>query len=233
MLGEALRKNHRGQASVDFYKRALYQDGSKFVYYARLGGVYILLGQSNQAVEVFHRALQRFPDLPEAHYFAGIAAQAVSDYELAEKELRTSLALEPDNVNGLAQLGFVLLERDRTKEAEGILRRAIAINDKHFYANYNLGRLLVKSRRYEESLSVLQHAATLKPKNPGVQYQLFMALTRLKRKEEADRALASFKQLEEARKARPRSESDIEDDDVENPITLSPQSDPLKSSPQR
>ena len=102
-------------------------------------------------------------------------------------------------------------------EAETFLRRAIAINDKHFYANYDLGRLLVKSRRYEQALPILEHAATLKMNNPAVHYQLFLAFSRLKRKEEADRELATFKELDEARKARSRSDGEIDDEDIQNP----------------
>jgi superkiller protein 3 len=213
MLGEALRKNRRAEASIGFYQRALDQDPNKFIYYARLGGTYVMLGQSEAALEVFSRGLKRFPRLPEAHYFVGIAARAKADYALAEAELRKSLTLRPDNVDTLAQLGFIVGERDRHLEAEKLLHRAIAINNKHFYANYDLGRILVKSKRYEEALPILKHAATLKSRNPGVHYQMFIALSRLKRKDEADRELAVFKQLEADRKAHPEAE----DDDVENP----------------
>ena len=216
MLGEALRKNKQIRDSAQFYERALDQDPTQFVYYARLGGVYIALRESDRAFKIFSQGLERFAKLPEAHYFVAISARARGDYDLAESELRKSLALAPANVNALAQLGFILLERDRLTEAEAILRQAIAINDKHFYANYDLGRLLVKSHRYESALPVLQHAATLKPNNSSVHYQLFMALSRLKRKDEADRELATFKQLDEARKARPL-EGELDDAEVENP----------------
>jgi len=226
MLGEVLRKNQRASASIEFYRRALEQDATKFVYYARLGATYILLGQTDQALAVFHSGVQRFPSLPEAHYFAGIAARATADYALSETELRKSLALDSNNVNALAQLGFVLLERGRPAEAETTLRRAININDKHFYANYDLGRLLVRSHRYDQALPILEHAVTLKPNNPGVHYQLFMALSRLKRKDDADRELATFKQLDEARKARPRSETGVEEDDLQNPAAKSSPSKP-------
>ena len=102
-------------------------------------------------------------------------------------------------------------------EAETALRGAIAINDKHFYANYDLGRLLLRSQRYDQALLTLQHAAALKPGNPSVHYQLFMALSRLKRKDEAQHELTTFKQLDEARKARPRGETEVEDEDAQNP----------------
>lgn len=216
MLGEALRKNKQIRDSAQFYERALDQDPTQFVYYARLGGVYIALRESDRAFKIFSQGLARFPKLPEAHYFVAISARARADYDLAEIELRKSLALAPANVNALAQLGFILLERDRLTEAEALLRQAIAINANHFYANYDLGRLLVKSRRYESAVPILQHAAKLKPNNSSVHYQLFIALSRLNRKDEADRELAAFKQLDEARKARPL-EGDLDDDEVQNP----------------
>jgi tetratricopeptide (TPR) repeat protein len=194
------------------------------------------LGQHDAALDVFHRAAERFPQMAEAHYFVGITARARADYDLADSELRKSLALGPDNVNALAQLGFVLLERDRMNEAERMLRRALAISDKHFYANYDLGRLLAKSRRYEKALPILRHAATLKPKNPGVHYQLFMTLSRLKRKEEADQEFATFKQLDAERKAHQGDEAGAEDDEVEKPSlppALSPPSAPLDVLPEK
>jgi Flp pilus assembly protein TadD len=77
--------------------------------------------------------------------------------------------------------------------------------------------LLVRAGRYEEALPVLKHAATLKQTNPSVHYQLFLALTRLNRKDEAQQEFEVFKQLDEARKARPRTEVDLEDEDLLNP----------------
>ncbi len=218
MLGEALRKNQRTQAAVEFYKRALEQDETKFAYYARLGGTYIVLGQLDNALDIFRRAGKHFPASPQAHYFIGLAARAQGDYDVAETEFRKSLALENDNVNALAQLGFVLLERDKPVAAERTLRRALAIDARHFYANYDLGRLLVKSRRFEEALPVLQHAIALKPKNPGAHYQLFLTLTRLKHKQDADAELQKFKLLDAERKAHPSGdEDDIENSNPEPP----------------
>jgi tetratricopeptide (TPR) repeat protein len=210
MLGEALRTSHRREAAVEFYKRALDQDSNKFAYYARLGGTYFLLGQHDRALEVFQRATLRFPQMAEGHHFMGVAARASADYGLAEAEFRKSLALRPDNVDTLAQLGFIVGERDHFDEAEKLLRQAIAINNKHFYASYDLGRVLVKSKRFEEALTVLRHAATLKPKHPGLHYQLFIALSRLKREAEADRELAIFKQLDEELKAQPQPADEVE-----------------------
>jgi tetratricopeptide (TPR) repeat protein len=165
---------------------------------------------------VFRQAQTRFPNLPEAHYFLGVAARSRGDYSLAENEFRKTLSLEPDNVNALAQLGFIVGERDRYSEAEQLLRRAIAINNKHFYAYYDLGRLLAKSRKYESALPLLQQASMLKPGIASVHYQLFIALSRLQRKDDAEREFTLFKRLDNERKARGEDDEEIDESPVEN-----------------
>ena len=86
------------------------------------------------------------------------------------------------------------------QEAKILLRRAIALEPKNYPAHYDLGRLLVRLRRYDEALPILEQGVPLGQSDPGIHYQLFIAYSRLKRKEDADRELAKFKILEEARK---------------------------------
>ena len=62
---------------------------------------------------------------------------------MAIAAFRQAISLQPDNVDALAQLGFVLGERGDYVEAEKLLRRAIGLSDLHFFAHYDLGRLLV------------------------------------------------------------------------------------------
>ncbi len=210
MIGEELRKQRRYEGAAEFYNLALAQDSSKIVYYVRLGGVYMLLVQYDKALELLERAARRFPNKPEIFYFIGVAARGRGAFETAETALRKSLALRPDDVDTLAQLGFIVGERGNFAEAEKLLRRAMMLSDKHFYAFYDLGRLLVKMKRYEESLPVLRRGEAIKPNNAGVHYQQFIALSRLKRKEDAERELTRFKRLEEEGKTRRRDEDDIE-----------------------
>ncbi|HEX8293456.1 MAG TPA: hypothetical protein VF570_16970, partial [Pyrinomonadaceae bacterium] len=50
-------------------------------------------------------------------------------------------------------------------------------------------------------LPLLEGGARVSGEDPGVHYQLFLAYSRLGRKADAERALETFKRLEEARKA--------------------------------
>jgi tetratricopeptide (TPR) repeat protein len=202
MLAELLLKHKQYESARDFYERALQQDASQPVYYARLGGIYILLGISARALDVFKRAVQRFPENADMRYFLALAARGTGDFDLALTAVRKSLSLKANQVDALALLGTILSDRGNIAEAEASLRRAIALNDKHFNAYHDLGRLLVRSRRYEESVPILQHAETLNTSDPDVHYQLFFALSRLKRKTEADREFATYKRLSEAQKTK-------------------------------
>jgi Flp pilus assembly protein TadD len=110
-----------------------------------------------------------------------------------------------------ANLGYIAIQRGRDAEAEQLLRRAIGLDAKLFPPRYDLGRLLFRLKKYEEAVEALRAAAALNEKDPGVHYQLFLAYSRLRRKTDAERELAEFKRLEEARKgggevARPPAE---------------------------
>ena len=60
----------------------------------------------------------------------------------------------------------------------------------------------MRLKRYPEALPILERGVALNNDDPGVHYQLFIIYSRLKRKDDADRELAQFKSLEEARKQR-------------------------------
>ncbi len=200
MLGELSAKHQDYSAARDYYERAWRQDPTLSVYYIRLGGVYLLLGNPNQALKIFQSAAERFPTIAEVHYFAAIAGRGVGNYDLALAELQKSLALQPNSADSLALSGAINLDRANLLEAEKLLRRALTFNQQHFNASYDLGRLLVKTNRYAEALPLLQRAAKINPNRVEVHYQLYLALSRLKRKTDADHELEIYKQLREKEK---------------------------------
>src|SRR6266446_1571605 len=200
MLGELSAKHQDYSAARDYYERAWRQDPTLSVYYIRLGGVYLLLGNPNQALKIFQSAAERFPTIAEVHYFAAIAGRGVGNYDLALAELQKSLALQPNSADSLALSGAINLDRANPLEAEKLLRRALTFNQQHFNASYDLGRLLVKTNRYAEALPLLQRAAKINPNRVEVHYQLYLALSRLKRKTDAEHELEIYKQLREKEK---------------------------------
>ena len=64
---------------------------------------------------------------PALYYLDGYSARAAGDYDDALVAFRRALAIEPDNAEVLANVGFIASERGQDEEAERLLRRAIAL----------------------------------------------------------------------------------------------------------
>jgi tetratricopeptide (TPR) repeat protein len=121
---------------------------------------------------------------------------------LAQREFEQSIKFDPNNAGAYANLGFFAVERGDTPEGERLLRRALELEPDNYPATYDLGRLFVRLRRYDEAVKLLKRGAEMNKEDPGVHYQLFLTYSRQNAKPDADRELALFKSLEEARKSR-------------------------------
>jgi tetratricopeptide (TPR) repeat protein len=194
MLGEISAKQKKYAEAVNFYQKAISQDKSKDVYFVRLGGVYLIQSQFNQALPYFKEAAELFPKIAEIKYFLAVTLRGLGNYDLAITEIKKSLAIK-ETADANALLGAILADRNEFTEAEKSLRKAVSLNPNHFNSHHDLGRILVKQQKPAEALPILQKAASLMPKNADVHYQLFLTYSRLKRKAEADKELEIFKQL--------------------------------------
>lgn len=200
MLGELLAQGKDYSTAKTYYEKALAQDAAKAVYHIRLGGAYLYLHDFNRAFETFKIASERFPRVPEIHYFLSIAARSKGESDLALVALKKALAISPNYADALALFGAILLDRGDLIEAERLFRKALLTNSNNYNANYNLGRLLVKQQKFHEALPLLQWAGSLLPENSDVHYQLFLTYSRLDRKADAHRELEIFKRLSEDKK---------------------------------
>jgi len=195
MLGELSAKRKDFSTAKNYYEKALRQDAEKAVNYIRLGGAYLYLHDFNRAFEIFKTASERFPQVPEVHYFLSIASRARGDSDQSLNSLKRALAINPNYADALALFGAILLDKDDLAGADKSFRKAILANSNNYNANYNLGRLLVKQQNYTEALPLLQRASKVLPENAEVHYQLFLAYSRLNRKADAQQELETFKRL--------------------------------------
>ncbi|NJM53334.1 MAG: tetratricopeptide repeat protein [Blastocatellia bacterium] len=88
MLGEISAKQKRYAEAVRFYQKALTQDKTKDVYFVRLGGIYLINSQFNQAVVYFKEASELFPKIAEIKYFLAITYRGLGNYDLAVNEVK-------------------------------------------------------------------------------------------------------------------------------------------------
>lgn len=102
-----------------------------------------------QALAVYDRALERHPGNDDLLYGRALIAAHLGDLKRAERDLKTILARDPDNVEALNALGYTLADgTTRYHEALGYIRKALArkpddpaILDSMGWVQFRLGHL--------------------------------------------------------------------------------------------
>jgi tetratricopeptide (TPR) repeat protein len=153
------------------------------------------MGNYEHTVEVCHRAVQLDPNLPRAHYTAGLALLRLDRSAEAEQEFRDELKLDPNNVDAQFHLAFSLLQQSKNEQAVDLWKKVVASQPDHAEANYELGKELRIEGKTGESLSYLEAAVRLKPQFEPAHYQLQSAYRAIGRIEDADREAQIYKAL--------------------------------------
>ena len=82
-----------------------------------LGQAYSEVGDPQQALATFQKALQANPSLPRAHYFAGMAQLKLKQPAQAVQEFEAELKLNSNDADAQFQLGKLLLEQGKAQPA--------------------------------------------------------------------------------------------------------------------
>lgn len=107
---------------------------------------------------------------------AALAAFAKNDLETARKEFNRLLALDPDNLTGLVNLGTVEYRLKNLPEAERLLKRAIRLEPETALAWFTLGVVYWEQQKVDASLAALSQAVYLNPKNASAHNYLAVVI---------------------------------------------------------
>lgn len=86
-----------------------------------------------------------------------------SRYDLAEKELRTALAKDPEDFFANAYMGLCLCHLNKHLEAQQSARRAIGLLPDHPFGHHVLGLIMLKTKHLKEAKEALLEAIRLDP----------------------------------------------------------------------
>ncbi|HFD10947.1 MAG TPA: tetratricopeptide repeat protein [Crenotrichaceae bacterium] len=115
--------------------------------------------QPEKAVEVLSAALEINPEDKQLLYMRSLLADQIGDYQMAESDLKALLKLEPDNVNALNALGYILCNRtDRLHDAEGYLQQAFKLKPNDPAILDSMGWLRYRQKNINDALKYLQSA---------------------------------------------------------------------------
>ncbi len=132
-----------------------------------VGQVYSEIGNQQQALAAFQKAMQQDPSLQRAHYYAGLSQLRLNQPTLAISEFQAELKLNPKDADTQYQLGKALLEQGNTKDAVTHLQTAAELNPELDGVHNQLQIAYRKTGRVTDADREARLAAAAKSKSPS------------------------------------------------------------------
>ena len=120
-----------------------------------------LAGDWSAAAELFARFTSENPGHPWGRYMSGLAHRKTGELDVAERELVAALGIRPDHGKSLVNLGRVLLDAERPKDALAFLEQAVATNPDDVAAHRVRARALHTLGRRTEALEEYARALAI------------------------------------------------------------------------
>jgi tetratricopeptide (TPR) repeat protein len=138
------------------------------------------------------RALLRSrSDIPGAHFFLGLAAEALGETEEAVAQYRAALKDNPNHSAVYNKLGLISENAGKFDEAIANFRKAVQLNPASTAARLNLAIELVKRGNYGQGLKELDELLRYNPHDAAAHFCMGFAFLSSQR---IDEAIAKFRQ---------------------------------------
>jgi Flp pilus assembly protein TadD len=148
------------------------------------------------AVEKFSAFSDQHPENPWGHYMLGLSAWKAGDRVTAEGAFVKALERDPKHVKSLVNLGRVLLEDGRPREAREKITAALSVDSTSGEVHRLMGRVHSELKQHEEAMVSYRRALSLEPTDVWSMNNMALILILQDRYEEALPALARATQLE-------------------------------------
>ncbi|HEY3918345.1 MAG TPA: tetratricopeptide repeat protein [Stellaceae bacterium] len=165
LFAEALRHHQAGQLAEAerLYRHILTRDSRHADSLHLLGVLAYQRGQHQAAIELIGQAIELNDAVPFFHNNRGLALSALGQADTARAHYERALALKPDYVEALSNLGNLHLAQRRIDEAIACYKRALAHNPDYAEAQMNLGNALREQGGLEDAIARYERAIALRP----------------------------------------------------------------------
>ena len=155
---QALQGQGRWREAIDSYESLIETAGAQADYLFNLGYCHQKLGQLEQAVAQYRRALKIQPGTDWARVNLASVLYLQQKYELSAAEWQTSIRNQP-SAQSFHQLGLCLSHLARHPEAEQAFEKALSLGDNTPQLLYNLGVCRLLLRKVETAWPLINKAA--------------------------------------------------------------------------
>lgn len=191
--GLSRQEAHHYRDNITLYRTALEKNPACWLASYNLGMELFDIGQTDEAIALYHQTLRLKPDYAEVHANLGMALASIPG-RLPEAilELQKAVQLKPELLVAKINLGNLLSSVPaRRTEAIPLYEEVLRHNPAHAQVRFNLGLVLFEiPGRENEALLQFETAAKLKPDYWQAHYQVGTILMRQQR--ELDRAITAF-----------------------------------------
>lgn len=170
---EALRRAAKPDAAVEVLEQLALDEPTLAPVYSALGDIQRQQEDYTAAVAAYDKALEFSDQEANARWFLyyarGISHERLKNWEEAEADFRSALAINPEQPQVLNYLGYSLVERrEKLDEALDMIERAVAARPDSGYIVDSLGWVLYRLGRYEDAVGHMETAVELMPVDPVV-----------------------------------------------------------------
>lgn len=160
----------------DDYRHGLQRHQQFAQLYANDGSSLIKLGDPANAITQLKRAVQLQPDLPQGHYWLGLALEQTGQYEKAFLHHLQAVGLFPGYVSAWHHLARTYQNLGNTQQAAHAYQQAIALRPQSPGAYQELGLLYLKEKQYAEAQRCFAMVLKLAPQEPAAMWPLGLSL---------------------------------------------------------
>jgi len=165
-LGLAYSSDRQYRKALDPLGVALELDPVNLPARVAIGDCHLKLGDPEEALAEYHRALRLQEDYAPALDGLARTAEASGDIDKAIENYRRAIALNPGFPDASMNLGDLFLREGRNQEATRLFLDAIRVRP-DFAAAYNrLGVAYSRQKLSNEAIAALRHAQSLERGNP-------------------------------------------------------------------
>lgn len=154
--------------------------------------VLLKLGRTEEAKAEADRVTDDNPARYVAVKVIGMYFDAKKQYDVAEGHFRRAVELKPDDAEGYALLGKVLLEQDKDSDAKDVLKRSIKLNPKAPAPFYIIGSLWRRACHFRRAFSFFRRAYLLDSTSEATNVNYACGLTDTGQVREAIRILNAY-----------------------------------------
>ncbi len=181
---------------IETAKKNISRAPDKAYVYDRLGTASAAVGNPDQAVAYYQKALEVNPRSPGVLYNLGISYGNRGDSDAAIACYQRALAISPGFVRALNNLGNAYIAKGEVTQAVEALTRALAVDPGFAEAHNNLGNAYLKQGALDKAIAEYERAVGLWPGFAEAHYNLGMVYGKKKQPVESIAALKRAVELQ-------------------------------------